>query len=345
MVPSLHAITRKDALIDYVLDCNTGAGFAATPNGVDPTLESTFQALSILSASNRLDEIEQEDVIDFVNNCKNTDNGFGNTVSVASDIISTYYACWIFDLFNVEMQNTTYEWVANLQNGTEGFSSKVNESVSIYATYFGVEALNLNGTDVQNSNISKWLLERQNNDSGSEGYGGFATDGESSNMWATWAALATLSRLNNITQVLAEPLASWINSSQNLNIYDDNYGAFSSKPTETDYSLLSTYTAIASLKLRGTSYLSRIQLDTALNWLMTLQNDDGGFQVNSLEGDSSISATYYAFVLLNLLGEQDRLNADAPWDLGGGLPVWAWMLIGIAITVTVILLIKRYYVD
>ncbi len=343
MLPSLQATTRKEALVTYVLSCDTGAGFQGAPDGADPTLEFTYQALFIINANNELAEINQDDIIDFVNNCKNGDYGFGNTEGADSDIISTYYACWIFDLFNVEMYNYTYEWVAALQNGTEGFSENVNASMTLYATYFGLEALNINGTDLSSNNISTWLLERQNSDSGSEGYGGFATDGKTSNMWSTWAAMGSLARMNNVSQVLAEPLASWINSSQNLNVYEDDCGAFGSKPGETDYSLLTTYTAIFSLQNLGSSYLSRIALETALSWLVNLQNEDGGFRVNEMTADSSLSATYYAFSILNLLGEQGRLDTEAPWDLGGGLPLWAWILIGIGIALAAILIIRKYY--
>ena len=343
MLPSLQATTRKEALITYVLECDTEGGFTGTTGGVDPTLEFTFQALFLLNAYSKLSEINEMKIIEFVNDCKNGDYGFGNTEEADSDIVSTYYACWIFDLFNVEMYNYTYTWIAALQNGTEGFSEKVNESVTLYATYFGLEALYINGTDLSKNNVSTWLLERQNSDSGSDKYGGFATDGTSSNMWATWAAMGALSRLNNISQVLAEPLASWINTSQNLNIHEEDYGAFSSKPAETDYGLLTTYSAIYSLRKLGSSYLSRIELDTALNWLGDLQNEDGGFRVNSITASSSLSASYYAFALLYLLGEQGRLNTNAPWETGFELPLWAWILIGTGILLLAIVIYRKYY--
>ena len=350
-MPSLQAsTTRKDALITYIDQCKAGAGFANTPGASEPTLRSTFQALYILNIYNELGGINQDDLIDFVNSCKNEDTpdyyGFGNTPTSDSDIISTYYACWIFDLFNVEMYNYTYEWVAACQNGSDvGFGEAINESETVYTTYFGIEALTINGTDLSNNNVSKWLLDRQNTNPGSEGYGGFATDGNSSNMWATWAAIGSLDRLNNLSQILTDPLVAWINGSQNVNTYEDDYGAFSRGPGETDYSLLYTYTAIYSLQKLGSTYLTRIELEAALGWLLDLQNKDGGFHVNSFIADSTLSASYYAFAILNLLGQRSRLDTDAPWELGFALPLWLWVLIGIGITLIAAILIKKYYLD
>ncbi|NVM56181.1 MAG: terpene cyclase/mutase family protein [Candidatus Helarchaeota archaeon] len=345
-MPSLQAITqRKDALIGYVKSCDTGAGFALTPGGSEPKVEHTFQALYILEVFNELGDIDEESLIEFVNNCKNVDYGFGNTEGADSDIYSTYYACWIFDLFNVEMYNYTYEWVIACQNGSAGFGEKINESEYLYPTYYGLEALTINGTDLSDNDVSVWLLERQNTNPSSDDYGGFATDGNSSNMWSTWAAIGSLSRLDNISQVLTEPLVSWINSSQNLNVYEDDYGAFSRKPIESDYCLHYTYTAIYSLRKLGTTYLSRINLGAALDWLLNLQNDDGGFRTKSADSDSSLSLTYYAFSILNLLGERGRLDTDVPWEYGFELPLWLWFLIGVAIVLTAILLIKKYYID
>lgn len=345
-MPSLQATTtRKDALIDYVKSCETGSGFANTPEASGAILESTYHALYILDAYNDLGEIDEASLIEWVNNCKNADYGFGNKEIDESDIISTYYACWIYDLFNVVMYNYTYIWVADLQNGSAGFADNSNVSENIYATFHGIEALTINGTDLSNNNVSTWLVERQNINPGSDGYGGFATDQNSSNMWATWAAIGSISRLNVLNQILTEPLVSWLNSSQNLNSYEDDYGAFSSKPGESDYGLLSTFAAIYCLQKLGSSYLSRINLEAALTWLLDLQNEDGGFRVNSIDAASSLSASYYAFAILDLLGERNRLESGVPWDPGFQIPLWGWILIGIGIILAAILIIKKYYLD
>ncbi|MFX1298964.1 MAG: prenyltransferase/squalene oxidase repeat-containing protein, partial [Promethearchaeota archaeon] len=345
IIPSLRAVTsRKDSLVSFIKKCETESGFANIPGASEATLEATFQALYILDGLNMLSDINTDSVIEFVNKCKNEDHGFGNSNISSSNIYTTYYALWIEALLDIQLDNDTDDWVANLYNETGGFKDKYNSTETLYATYFGLEALYINNTDLGNYNLSTWLIDRQNTNPSSEGYGGFATDGNSSNIWATWAAMGSISRLNISEGFLIEPLVLWINSSQNLNIYTDNYGAFSSSPAENDYSLLPTYAALYSIQKLGNNYLTQVNLDIALDWLIDLQNEDGGFRVNSIESDSSLSASYYAFRTLDCLGERNRLLADAPWKYKVELPLWLWILIGFAIVITAILIIRKYYI-
>ena len=65
--------------------------------------------------------------------------------------------------------------------------------------------------------------------------------------------------------------------------------------------------------------------------------------LRACEEGTPIIASYHAFALLYLLGEQSRLNTNAPWESGLELPLWAWILIGAAITVLAIFIIRRYY--
>ncbi len=344
ILPSLHATTtRKDALISYIKNCKTASGYGNTPGAAEPTLEATFQAIFILKVCGELGDVDADSLTNWVNSCRNADFGYGNTPDSLSEIYSTYYACWILNNFNEKIETHTYEWVADCQNESGGFGNKPNMSENVYATYFGIETLIINGTDLTNNSLSTWLIGRQNTNDSSEGYGGFATDGTSSNMWATWAAMGSIARLKSINNITVEPLVSWLNSSQNLNIYEEDYGAFSSKPEESDYSVLSTYTAIYSLIQLGTTYLSRINLNSVLNWLLNLQNEDGGFRLNSFDAASSLSASYYVFSILNLLGKRSLLDNDVPWEAGFQLPLWAWILIGIAIAILVILAIKKKF--
>ncbi len=346
MIPALHAVTsRKDALIAFIKDCETESGFTNIPGGKNPTLEATFQALYILHIYGELEDLDEESLIDFVNESRNADHGFGANTTLPSEIYSTYYALWIAKLFDVQLDNHTDEWIAVRYNQSGGFNDKNNTVVTLSATYFGLEGLYFNSTNLRNYNCTSWLLKRQNTDNSSEDYGGFATDGNSSNLWATWAAMGSLSRLNVSSGFLKIPLILWINRSQNLNSLEDDYGGFASKPEEADYSLLNTYAAIYSIRKLGTSYLSQINRVAARTWLLALQNDDGGFRVNSIDAASSLSATYYAFCTLDLLGERDRLLENAPWEPAFELPLWLWFLIGVAIAITAIFIIKKYYFD
>ena len=343
-IPSIYAKTsRKNALISFIEECQWGTGFGNTPGATDTTLESMFQAYYILDAYDKIEYDCKSCVEDYVNETGNEDHGFGARSSDDSEIFSTYYALWLSDLLEVQYDNDTDEWLDSCYNESDGFSDVINGTVSLYATYFGLEAMYMNSTDLSGYNCSTWLLERQNTNSGSEDYGGFATDGNSSNMWATWAAMGSLDRLNVSEGFLIEPLVAWINQSQNLNIYDDDYGGFSSGPSESDYSLLHTYAAIYCLQKLGDTYLSRIDLDAALDWLLELQNEDGGFRVNFIAASSTLSASYYAFCTLELLGEENRLLADVPWEEGLLLPLWLWILIVAVIAITAILIIRKYY--
>jgi prenyltransferase beta subunit len=325
------------------MECETDSGFTDVPGAANSTLEATFQAVYMLNSYNKLGNIDTDAVIDFVNSCRNEDHGYGDTPYVESDLYATFYGLWLADLLEVQFDNDTDEWIEGLYNETEGFSAKNGTARTLYATYFGLEAIYLNNTDLSAYNLSIWLLSRQNTNPVSEGYGGFATDGNSSNIWATWATMGSLTRLNVSGGYLVDPLVTWINQSQNLNDFEDDYGAFSSKPSENDFSLLHTYAALYSLQKVDDAYLSQVNLDAALDWLLDLQNVDGGFRVNSIDSDSSVSASYYAFCTFDLLGELNRLRSDVPWESGLELPIWLWVIIGALIAVIAILLIRKYY--
>ena len=347
VIPSIQAVaTRQTAMLDYIEQCKVGPGFGNTPAATVPTLESTFQALYILNAYSHLSEINEHALISWVNSCRNADHGYGNTnhTAVVSDITSTYYATWILDLFDRSLDNRTDEWVAACQNKSSSFGEKINGTAILSATYYGLETLYLNSTNLKAYNVSTWILERQNTILSSLGYGGFATDRNSSNMGATWAAIGAVKRLNS-SGYLLEPLISWINRSQNTVSYDDNFGAFSSKTTEIDWSLLNTYGAIYSLLTLGASYLARINLEATLDWLITLQNTDGGFRVNSFTGSSSLSATYCAFRTLELVNQEPLLSENVPWESPFEMPIWAWVLIALGIGIIAIFIIKKFYMD
>ena len=333
-------------MLSYIEQCKVGPGFGNTPDASVPTLESTFQALYILNAYNNLAEVNVNALISWVNSYRNADHGYGNTnhTSVVSDISSTYYATWILDLFDRSLDNRTDEWVAGCQNKSSSFGEKINGTATLSATYYGLETLYLNNTNLKAYNVSTWILERQNTKPSSLGYGGFATDSNSSNMGATWAAIGAIKRLNS-GGYLIEPLISWINRSQNTVSYDDNFGAFSTKPTETDWSLLNTYAAIYSLQTLGASYLARINLEATLDWLITLQNTDGGFHVNSFTGSSSLSATYYAFRTLELVNQEPLLSGNVPWESPFEMPIWAWVLVILGIGIAGTFIIKKFYLD
>jgi prenyltransferase beta subunit len=347
VIPSIQAVaSRQTAMLDYIKQCQVGSGFGNTPAATVPTLESTFQALYILNAYNHLSEINVNALISWVNTCRNADHGYGNTnqTMVVSDIVSTYYATWILDLFDRSLDNRTDEWVAACQNTSSSFGEKINGTATISATYYALETLYLNNTNLKAYNVSTWILERQNTKPSSLGFGGFATDRNSSNMGATWMAIGAMKRLSS-GGFLLEPLISWINRSQNIVSYDDNFGAFSSNPTATDWSLLTTYGAIYSLQTLGTAYLTRINLAATLDWLITLQNTDGGFRVNSFSSSSSLSATYYAFRTLELVNQETLLAENVPWGSPFEMPIWAWVLIAIGIGVLAIFIIKKFYMD
>jgi prenyltransferase beta subunit len=347
VMPSIQAVaTRQSAMLDYIEQCQVGPGFGNTPAATVPTLESTFQALYILNACSQLSKINENALIKWVNSCRNADHGYGNTnqTVVVSDITSTYYATWILELFDRSLDNRTDEWVAACQNKSSSFGDKINGTATLSATYYGLETLYLNNTNLKAYNVSTWILERQNIVPSSLGYGGFATDRNSSNMGATWAAIGAIKRLSSGGYLL-EPLISWINRSQNTVSYDNNFGAFSSKPTETDWSLLNTYGAIYSLQKLGAAYLTRIDLEATLDWLIPLQNTDGGFRVNSFTGSSSLSATYYAFRTLELVNQESLLSENVPWESPFEMPIWAWVLIAIGIGIAAIFIIKKFYMD
>ncbi|MHA1298422.1 MAG: prenyltransferase/squalene oxidase repeat-containing protein [Candidatus Helarchaeota archaeon] len=97
------------------------------------------------------------------------------------------------------------------------------------------------------------------------------------------------------------PTASFIESHWNITL--KAYGA----SNRYDVDLYSTYYAVAILDLIGRGADSDI-----VNYVDSLQNDDGGFGSRENE-TSSITATYYAILLLKKFGRLDLLDNATDW--------------------------------
>ncbi|NHI93024.1 MAG: hypothetical protein EAX96_11020 [Candidatus Lokiarchaeota archaeon] len=345
MIPTIKAdATRMDAMESYIMECNIGPAWGNSPDATEPTLLSTFQSLYILYTFFNLEGIDSYYLIEWLILCKNRDNGYGIIPYTESLIYYSYYASWIRAIFNQELEYGTQAWILSCQKEESGYGANQNSPATLISTFYGLMALNLYDTSIDDENLIIWLKEKQNLIPSSIDFGGFSTDGSSSNLWDAFSAIASLSILQDFGGVLLSPLIDWIASCQNLNNYHDQYGAFSSTPENTDYSLVNTYAAIACLSILGSYYLNQINLDATINWILKLQNEDGGFSNLYGGGGSSLSSTYFAACILDLLDLNVLVSDPVPWDENFIFSLrltFIICLIGIFIAINAIIIIKK----
>ena len=87
------------------------------------TVESTYWAISSLDTLDRLEGIDEKDLLHWISSCQNADGGFSVILGFHSDTISTYFGLEIFKLVNNEPMSkiAAIEFLKNAQNDEGSF--------------------------------------------------------------------------------------------------------------------------------------------------------------------------------------------------------------------------------
>ncbi|MHA1256704.1 MAG: prenyltransferase/squalene oxidase repeat-containing protein, partial [Promethearchaeota archaeon] len=87
------------------------------------TVESTYWAIYSLDTLDRLEGIDETDLLHWISSCQNADGGFSVILGFHSDTISTYFGLEIFKLVNVEPMSkiAAIEFLKNAQNDEGSF--------------------------------------------------------------------------------------------------------------------------------------------------------------------------------------------------------------------------------
>jgi len=87
------------------------------------TVESTYWAIYSLDTLDRLEGIDEKDLLHWISSCQNADGGFSVILGFHSDTISTYFGLAIFKLVNTEPMSkiAAIEFLKNAQNDEGSF--------------------------------------------------------------------------------------------------------------------------------------------------------------------------------------------------------------------------------
>lgn len=224
-------------------------------------------------------------------------------------IINTLKNLDAFENLDSSLETKISTYINQTAQGDGGFSlNNLTSSADMTSTYFAYEIKTYMNEEINTSLTTSWILSCNNSDGG---YGGNSS--LNSSQLTTYLAvylidqIADLNDLENRTATL-----NYFNSfivNDNKDLY--NYGGYLPGILSDATLFSSTYYCVSAINLLDSTQLSKI---ATTNWILNRQNfEDGGFSNyfgGTVQGLSSISASYHAFKMLGMFGNLGLLNED-----------------------------------
>jgi len=203
-------------------------------------------------------------------------------------------------------KDAVVKYVLSLQVDKGGFKSFSNDQPNIKATFEALYILDLLGKlgKIKKNKIVEWINETLIvSDETSKDYGLIRDkpNGEA-NIYSIYFGLQTFSILNkDYTEYLdQEYVINWV-----MKCNADT--VFSIRPNSTEKAIWTTYYAFSIIYILNSTLLTQLGPNIT-NWLVTLQNPDGGFSLNN--NISSLAETYATIKILSLLGQIQNSGID-----------------------------------
>ena len=315
ITPIVLAKTRQSHLVDFIYENQAGnESFGLSP-------QDTANAIEILDHYNAyqvevlFEAIRSVDIPDLMVNLEDQIQAIFDAGEV--DIYKIYYLLETLNrLESLEtsldsnLRDQIYTYInATVQIGG-GFSpTNTSNAANMVSTYYIYNIFTIMQETVENEAIHKaWVLSCNNTDGG---YGG--NQSLSSTLTTTYFAVNLISELGSINDLANQ--TNTLNYFKSLYIGDSNnlehYGGYLPELYAETPSLRSTYLCVEGINLIDENELNKVSTS---NWVLKHQNFlDGGFgdwneEIN--QRLSSISTSYSAFKILQLLGSLDLLNED-----------------------------------
>ena len=313
MTPIALAKTRQSYLTDFLFTTQDGnEKFGSSYQDTAYSLEiidyyNLYETSGLFGTEVKVDKTE-----------------FGDNIISALDTIFNEGDVQLFELYYIFNALENLDVLENLDSSLEtkistyvnqtaqvdgGFSSNnYTSSSDMTSTYFAFEIKTYLNEEINTTLIKSWILSCNNSDGG---YGGNIT--LNSSQLTTYLAvylinqIADLNDLENRTATLNYFSSFYVN--ENDDLY--NYGGYLPGILSDATLFSSTYYCVSAINLLDSTQLSKT---TITNWILNRQNfEDGGFSNfygGTVQGLSSISASYYAFKILGLFGSLGLLNED-----------------------------------
>jgi prenyltransferase beta subunit len=224
-----------------------------------------------------------------------------------------HYLVKALDILGATMDASLESKISEYLNQTEqsegGYSSdNSTSSADMTSTYFVYEIKTYLNEGLNFTSIKNWILSCNNSDGG---YGGNSTL-DSSQLTSFLAVylidqIGDLNDLENRTATLNYFKSFYVSDSDNY----ANYGGYRAGLLSESAVFSSTFYCVSAIKLLDSNQLNKA---ATLTWVLNHQNfEDGGFSNligGTVQGLSSIPASYYAFKLLMNFNSLGLLNED-----------------------------------
>ncbi|MFX0179387.1 MAG: prenyltransferase/squalene oxidase repeat-containing protein, partial [Candidatus Hodarchaeota archaeon] len=303
-------------------------GYTLTDFSLIPTPETTYHGIKAYTNMNMTYDTTKEIAIStYISSLYNIDSGFRSNLGVISDIESTYYCLASLDLLNLWNltklwfnENDTLDFILNCGNPDGGFgqhpvfttASDFNygwaamKALSILEKSYNFTSSIENRINEIRLNYYNWLHDHQ------------AINSLFGHITLEYNYFGVLT-LRNYSP---ENLFGWINKTQAENIlayvyncYNVDDGGFGSRP-DLNSTLFSTYCALNLIYFINPFELDQFQNKSkTVNYLVDLQNPDGGFRVgNDVDYLVSLFGPYYNY-FLNLINTNISTVESTYWAL------------------------------
>ncbi len=265
------------------------------------------------------------------------------------DIYQIYYLLETLNMLesletslNSVLRDQIYTYINDTIQIGGGFSpTNISNAANMASTYYIYNIFTIIDEPVENETIHKtWVLSCNNTDGG---YGG--NQSLSSTLTTTYFAVNLFSELGSIND-LANQTATlnyfkshYIGDSNNL----EHYGGYLPDLYAKTPLLSSTYLCVEGIRLIDETELNRVATS---NWVLEHQSFlDGGFSDWNEDINqrlSSISTSYSAFKILQILGSLDLLNEDIFMvELNFLILIIVLTVIGVIVLVVYLILRRR----
>ena len=190
-----------------------------------------------------------------------------------------------------------------------------SQVATLFSTYSAVVALSKIGYlgNYNKTAIVAWVLNHQELNKTSPFYGSFYMFENDTypTILSTYIAietLKTLKALDTLNQTQKNALLSWLNQLKTETLYGYR------DALNGTVNIYSVYMALSVVSLFEP--LSEKLNSSCVEWVLSLQNTDGGFGYTA-GAASYLMPTAYAILTLNLFNAIDTMNTQVPWELGG----------------------------
>ncbi|KAJ3432159.1 geranylgeranyl transferase type-2 subunit beta [Anaeramoeba flamelloides] len=302
----------------------TNGGFS---NEIDETatIQGTFGAVILSTLYGFRDENLAEGVTHFVEQCANSDFGYGSNPKQASELESTFYSTWIYRLLGTlpDTQLVSNYILSLLDRETMLFAPKKGGRPSVHSTTLAFQTLDLIGESWESvlpentAEVLKTKIKKGMVVSDTEAYFNF---GSSNIVYDNYHGIV----LAKYLKIELGPIKPWVNFIKNMQAFDGkNDGSFYDDITKEYSGIESTTFSLISLKLLAEIHSIENSKTEIPNFFKLIDKEElKNFLTSKEENLWVVSRAHFGLALIEEIFEfvetfveWETINGDKPKEL------------------------------